>query len=84
MTDTPKKMELEKAHKEKQDKKAQKEKKKNGRQKKWALKGSNQTKIIKKKVVHSSSEENTMGLPLDDTTDDEAEDDLENTQQQRK
>jgi len=42
-----------------------------------ALKGSNQTKIIKKKVVHSSSEESAMGLPLDDTTDDEAENDLE-------
>jgi len=79
LTDTPEKMELEEAHKEKQDKKAKKEKKKNERQKKWALKGSNQNKIIKKKVVHSSSEESTMGLPLDDTTDDEAEDDLENT-----
>ncbi len=79
VTDTLEKMELEKAHKEKQDKKAEKEIKKNERQKKWALKGSNQTKIIKKKVVHSSSEESTIGLPLDDTTDDEAEDDLENT-----
>ncbi len=79
VTDTPGKMELEKAHKEKQDKKAEKEIKKNERQKKWDLKGSNQTKIIKKKVVHNSSEEGTMGLPLDDTTDDEAEDDLENT-----
>ncbi len=68
VTDTPEKMELEKAHKEKQDKKAEKEIKKNERQKKWALKGSNQTKIIKKKVVHNSSEESTMGLPLDDLT----------------
>ncbi len=79
VTDTPEKMELEKAHKEKQDEKAEKEIKKNERQKKWAPKGSNQTKIIKKKVVHNSSEESTMGLPLDDTTDDKAEDDLENT-----
>ncbi len=29
--------------------------------------------------MHSSSEKSTNGLPLDDTTDDEAEDDLENT-----
>ena len=72
-------MELEKAHKEKEDENAEKENKKIERQKKRALKGSHQTKIKKKKVVYSSSEESTMGIPLEDTTDDEAEDDLENT-----
>lgn len=77
VTDTPEKMELEKAHKEKQDKKAEKEKKNNERQKKWALKGSNQTKIIMSCTV--AQKKCTMGLPLDDTTDDEAEDGLENT-----
>ena len=48
MTDTPEKMELEKAHKEKEDENAEKENKKIERQKKRALKGSHQTKIIKK------------------------------------
>ena len=72
-------MELEKAHKEKEDEKAEKENKKIERQKKRALKGSHQTKIKKKKVVYSSSEESTIGIPLEDNTDDEAEDDLENT-----
>ena len=79
VTDTPEKMELEKAHKEKEDEKAEKENKKIERQQKRALKGSHQTNIKKKKVVYSSSEESTMGIPLEDTTDDEAEDDLENT-----
>ncbi|CAL8349227.1 unnamed protein product [Boreogadus saida] len=77
VTDTPEKMELEKAHKEK-DEKAEKENKKIERQKKRALKGSHQTKIKKKKVVYSSSEESPMGIPVEDTTYDEAEDDLEN------
>lgn len=44
VTDTPEKMELEKAQKEKEDKMA--EKKKNERQKKRALKESNQTKLM--------------------------------------
>ena len=79
VTDTPEKMELEKAHKQKEDEKAEKEKKKIERQKKRALKGSHQNKIKKKRVVHSSSEESTVDIPLEDTTDDEAEDDLENT-----
>ncbi len=49
VTDTPEKMELEKAHKEKQDKKAEREIKKNERQKKLALKCSNQNQNHKEK-----------------------------------
>ncbi|KAJ4944936.1 hypothetical protein JOQ06_013475 [Pogonophryne albipinna] len=68
-------MELEKAHKEKEDKKA--EKKKNEREKKRALKAANQTKTKKKTAVYSSSEESS-------TTNDEAEDGLEKTHSREK
>ncbi|XP_034066339.1 uncharacterized protein PFB0765w-like [Gymnodraco acuticeps] len=77
VTDTPEKMELEKAHKEKEDKKAEQEKKKNEREKKRALKAANQTKTKKKTAVYSSSEESS-------TTNDEAEDGLEKTHSREK
>ncbi|KAF3848889.1 hypothetical protein F7725_015386, partial [Dissostichus mawsoni] len=77
VTDTPEKMELEKAHKEKEDKKAEQEKKNNEREKKRALKAANQTKTKKKTAVYSSSEESS-------TTNDEAEDGLEKTHSREK
>ncbi|KAI4828179.1 hypothetical protein KUCAC02_022291 [Chaenocephalus aceratus] len=77
VTDTPEKMELEKAHKEKEDTKAEQENKKNEREKKRALKAANQTKTKKKTAVYSSSEESS-------TTNDEAEDGLEKTHREKR
>lgn len=68
VTDTPEKMDLEKAHKEKEDKNPEQEK--NEREKRGALKAANQTET-------SSPEESS-------TTDDEAEDGLEKTHSREK
>ncbi|KAL2086177.1 hypothetical protein ACEWY4_017236 [Coilia grayii] len=87
MTDTPEKMELERAQKEREDKMAEKEKKQNERQMKRALKKKNLTKFKKmnKTVVYSSSEESIMAIPLNDTTDnDKAGHDLEKTHNKEK
>ncbi|KAI3361678.1 hypothetical protein L3Q82_001944 [Scortum barcoo] len=75
VTDTPEKMELEEAQKEKEYKMAEKEKKKNERQKKrgnkkrGALKEFKPTKPKTKVVVSSSSEESDISIPLNNTTD---------------
>ena len=71
LTDTSGKIELEKTHKEKEDKK---ENKKNEREKKISLKASNQTKNKKKIIIYSSSDESDIPTPLIDTTDYESSD----------
>ncbi|CAL8389123.1 unnamed protein product [Arctogadus glacialis] len=59
MTDTPEKMELEKAHKEK-DKRVEQEKKKNEREKKRAMKAANQNETKKKTTVYSKVLSSTL------------------------